>query len=105
MTNMNITVKAVDGGATKLKNAISQTVEVLLLNKAKRTTKYISEKLVVSAQRKSWGNKIDGRDRTTEIVMKIGAPNYLEREFIKKAKKAGEPFPIKKVQIKFFPAK
>jgi hypothetical protein len=35
-------------------------------------------------------------------VFTIGKPNYEEREFIKKCKKAGEPFPVKKIQVKFY---
>jgi hypothetical protein len=37
--------------------------------------------------------------RQTEIVVTIGKPNYAERKFIELAKKAGEPFPIKKIQL------
>lgn len=40
-----------------------------------------------------------------EFVLKIGKPNYLERDFVKMCKKAGEPLPVKKVQIKHYPKK
>jgi hypothetical protein len=36
------------------------------------------------------------------VTPTIGIPNYL-REFIRKCKKAGEPFPVKKIQLKFLP--
>jgi len=39
------------------------------------------------------------------MVLTIGRPNYAEREFIKLCKKAGEPFPVKKMQLKFYPKK
>ena len=32
-----------------------------------------------------------------------GKPNFAERAFVKKAVKAGEPFPVRKVQLKFPP--
>lgn len=81
---------------------IGNVIEVLLTLEAKRATKYLSPDFVISAQRKSWGGKINRKDRTIELVVKIGKPNYTERVFIKMCKKAKEPFPVKKVQVKFF---
>jgi hypothetical protein len=69
---------------------------------AKRATKYISEKEVVSVQRKSYKGKIDKSATSIDLIVKIGKPNYEERLFIKKLKKAGEPFPVKIIQLKFF---
>jgi hypothetical protein len=71
--------------------------EIVLEGGAKRATKYISEKLVVKAT-------VRNRERRglhTELVFTIGRPNYAEREFIKECKKAGESFPVKKVQIQW----
>lgn len=45
------------------------------------------------------------RARYQGFVTTIGAPNYLARAFIKQAVKAKEPFPIKKIQVKFYPKK
>jgi hypothetical protein len=39
--------------------------------------------------------------RNAEITLTLGAPNYLERAFIKKCHRAGEPFPVKKLQYHF----
>ena len=83
-------------------------VEALLRNDACRAVKYHSHSLVVSAARpvyKAAGMKWSGRDSRADIVLKIGAPNFDERTFIKKCQKAGEPFPVKKIQLKFPPAK
>lgn len=49
--------------------------------------------------------KPDRRDRSTTVSVTYGQPNYLERQFIKLAKKAGEIFPIKKIQFKLWPKK
>ena len=65
--------------------------------KIKRTTKIISARLIVRATRR--------HPRANEFVLKIGSPNYLERDFIKLCTKAGEPYPIKNVQIKYYPKK
>jgi len=62
----------------------------------RKGTKYLSSELTVKATRR---HKLDKRDKNQEFVVTVGRPNYAEREFIKKCKKAGEPFPVKKVQL------
>jgi len=61
-------------------------------------TKYLSPVLVVKATRHGKPCK---NERSTSMVVTVGKPNYAEREFIKKCKKAGEPFPVKKIQLKW----
>lgn len=82
----------------KLKNVIAQLIKLTLNGSVIRATKYISEKEIVRAVRRTYGGKMRGN---AEIHLTIGVPNYQEREFIKKAKKAKESFPIKKIQIKY----
>jgi hypothetical protein len=65
-----------------------------------KATKYLTEQLTIKATRKRFKNKIYKTGKITEIMFTIGRPNYQEREFIKLCKKSGEPFPIKKVQLK-----
>lgn len=88
---------------TKL--AVGSVVNSLLANSAYSATKYLSEKLIVRATRKLF--KSEGRQirksSTVEIVLTIGQPNYLERDFIKDCRKAKEPFPVKNVVLKFPP--
>lgn len=64
----------------------------------KRATKYLSDKLIVRATRV---RKFDRRDGQVEMVLTIGKPNAMERDFIKDCKIAGEPFPVKKIQLKW----
>lgn len=78
---------------------ISQVVEALLRAGAVRATKFLSEKEIVRASRKTYDGKI--KQDKVEVLLTLGRPNYREREFVKKLKKAGEPFPVKKVQLKF----
>lgn len=80
--------------------AVDQVVTVLRAGDARRATKYLSPKLVVSVCRR---HKPDKRAKYEEFVLKIGVPNYEEREFIRKCKKAGEPFPVKKIQVRDWP--
>lgn len=84
------------------RKAIVQIVEVILESGAKQATKYFSDQLTL---RGTFVGKRRKRDRQSVIVLSIGKPNYAERIFIKKCKLAGEPFPIKKLQIKFPVAK
>jgi hypothetical protein len=63
----------------------------------RKATVYISPTLTVKESRR---HKPNARSRSVEIVLTIGRPNSAEREFIRVAKKAGEPFPIRKVQLR-----
>jgi methylphosphotriester-DNA--protein-cysteine methyltransferase len=69
-----------------------------------KATKYISPKEIIRAVRTRYQNKIL-KNQNIEISLTIGKPNYLEREFIKLCQKSGEPFPIKKVQLKLYNSK
>jgi hypothetical protein len=82
---------------------VEAAISALLIRGAKRATVYRSPRLVVSAQRVMFQGRIDGRDSRATIVVKIGAPNFAERKFIKACQKAGERFPVRKVQLKFPP--
>lgn len=83
----------------------SEVVEYLINDPTiLRATKYMSPNLVVRAVRRSW-RAFGRKTRVVEniqVALTIGRPNYLEREFIELCKKAREPFPIKKVQLKFY---
>jgi len=81
-------------------NAVSQAVEALLRTGAWKATKYISDKQVVRASRKTFNRKIS-KVGNVEIILTLGHPNYAERNFLKQCKKAGEPIPVKKVQLKY----
>jgi hypothetical protein len=90
--------------SAKALRVVGQVVTSLVDFEVKRATKYLSEKLVVSAQRRTFKNKIDKFDNI-DIVLKIGKPNYAERDFIEDCKAAKEPFPVKGIILKHFPEK
>ena len=85
-------------------NAITDVIEVLLRTSSWKATKYLSDKQIVRATRRTHGRKFNERDNV-EIVLTIGKPNFADREFLKTCKKVGEPFPVKKIQTKPFPKK
>ena len=60
---------------------------------------YLAPDLTVKATRQ---RKPDRRTRSETVLLTIGRPAYLERRFIKACLKAGEPFPVKKVQLEFY---
>jgi hypothetical protein len=65
-----------------------------------KATKYISDKLTIKATRKRYKGKFL-HNKVVDLVFTMGIPNYEERQFIKLCKKAGESFPVKKIQLKF----
>ena len=73
----------------------------LLVQDARKATKYLSPSCVVKATRRLFDGRIDRRDKRVEILLTIGAPNYAERRAIKQLVKAGEPFPVRKTQLRF----
>jgi len=79
-------------------SAVEQVV-VAVLDGYKQATKYVSDKQTIKATRRGKLRplRLSGQ---VEILVTIGRPNYAERRFIKDCKKAGEPFPIKRIQLK-----
>ncbi len=79
----------------KVFNALHRSHDV------RRATAYLSEKSTVKITRQ----RRDKRSSHHTYLLTIGAPNYREREFIKACKKAGERFPVKKIQLQHYQAK
>lgn len=65
-------------------------------------TKYVAPNYTIKATRQ-W--PFDGRARHTTYIVTVGTPNYLERIAIKEFKAAKEPFPVRKIQLKYWPKK
>jgi hypothetical protein len=69
---------------------------------AKTAIKIIDEKTIVKA---TYRFKPKRGNRREEMVVTFGEPDYLTEAFIKRCKKAGEPFPVKKIQFRFYAVK
>lgn len=84
-------------------NAVyGEIARLVVLHGARRVTKFLSDNETVKMTRKIFGKKKRyGSGKRIDIALTIGIPNFAERKFIAKAKKAGEPFPIKKVLIEW----
>lgn len=82
----------------KLLTQIRKAIIPVLYDGVKRATVYDSPKLVIKA---TFQGKRRKYDLNETILVTIGKPNYAERHFIKTARAAKEPFPIKKAQLKF----
>ncbi len=84
-----------------VKNGVVAVVSAIMtIPKVYGAEKYISEKVVVRAKLRRFGKKIRPKNQNLEISLVIGRPNFAQRDFIKKCKKVGEPFPVKNVQLK-----
>jgi hypothetical protein len=67
---------------------------------AVRGTQYVSPKEVVRVTRRRYRGKVKARG-PIELTVTVGRPNYRERLFVKRCVKAGEPFPVKRIQWTF----
>jgi hypothetical protein len=87
-------------------NMFGKLMAALLADKSiKSATYYIRENLIVRARAQTYkyrkGKRTDNRSNRETFTITVGAPNYAERQFIKQLVKAGEPFPVKKMQLKY----
>lgn len=83
-----------------IQKAIVDVIKSITYPKVYFAAKYISEKFVVRASRRRFNKKLLQKNHNIEAVLVIGKPNFEQRKFIKVCKKAKEPFPIKRVQVK-----
>jgi len=89
---------------SQVKNAVAKVVAAVVDYNAYKAAIYLNDKLVVRVSRRLYKKRLPHQNsKTEELLVVIGKPNYEQREFIKKCKKAGEPFPVKKIQFKFPP--
>lgn len=82
--------------------SLRNAIESILETDARSATVYQHPFLRVTATRR---RKPRSRDLIQEILLTIGRPNYAGRQFVKQCLKAGEPFPVKNVQLRFYPKK
>lgn len=81
-------------------NALDRLQRVISEPGVIQATKYLSPNLVARATRRRYGKHKRASQRSLELVVNIGPPNYREREFIRRCQKAGEPFPVRKIQVR-----
>lgn len=79
-------------------SATIEVVEEMLRGDVRVATKYLSPTLTVRASRRRVNGRVPRRG-SVDVVLTIGRPNHAARAFARAAKKAGEPFPVRKVQI------
>lgn len=75
---------------------LKPVLEQVLFNDAKQAIKFIATDHVLKATRRGK----DTRANHIEILVTVGKPNFRERKFVRLCKKAGELFPVRKIQIK-----
>lgn len=85
----------------KFENEIGKVIVSLLATDAVLATKYLSKYQTIRAKRVCYNRRVAKGNKRIHVVVSLGRPNYTEREFIKKCQKAREPFPVKKIQLKY----
>lgn len=81
---------------------LEKSVRECLDTGCRKATAYISDSMVATATAR---HRPDKRNKRTEFVVKLGAPNFLERRFIRQCKKVGMCFPLRQVQLRWWPKK
>jgi hypothetical protein len=74
-------------------------IKAILQTGAHRATRYVSPDFTVKATRP---HRPDKRSNRVTLVVSFGRPNFAERLFIRRCEKAGEPFPVRKIQLHHF---
>jgi hypothetical protein len=83
---------------------VALAIQTVVARGAHSATKFITPKSVVKVTQRLAAGRLPRKGGNLDFVVTVGSPNYADRLFIKKCLKAGEPFPVKKLQLKF-PAK
>lgn len=78
------------------RTALTRTYTTLVNSEAKTATAYLSPTLVLRITRQGTHQS---RDRRQTYLVTVGQPNHAARAFIRQCRKAGEPFPVRKVQL------
>lgn len=78
---------------------VNPVVQALMCGDVYSAVRYISPKFRIKATRRLNGSLALGG----EIVLSFGRPNFLERIFVKQCIKADVPFPVRKIQLRFWP--
>lgn len=79
---------------------VASALQSLARTGARKATKFLAADYTVKVTRQ---RKRDRRETVEVFIVTIGAPNYAERAFIKDAIKAGEPFPVRKARLSYYP--
>lgn len=83
----------------KITAVVGTVVTWCLFHNVKSAVAIVSPNLVAKATNK---HKPRRNQRHREFIVSMGTPNFAERRFIKQCNKAGEPFPVKKIQLKHY---
>ena len=76
--------------------------ELLGSDATRSVTVYANPTMRVTATRL---HRVDRRNTRESIILTYGSLNYAGREFVEACKRAGEPFPVKRPQLRFWPKK
>ena len=81
------------------RSSIARVVEAVLELQCRKAFIVLSPDMVVTAARRHPPRR---NARSTTVVLTVGKPNYAVRKFIRMCRAAGEPFPVRKIQLKWY---
>ena len=87
---------------------LESIIEIMKSDKSIKTiSKFMAPDSVIRVSRRINPRKSKSRavPQSETFIVTLGKPNYEARQFIKLCKQAGEPFPVKRPQIKRYPIK
>lgn len=84
-------------------NALTRLVAAMIDPNVRTATAYMSPVYTMRLSKVHRHVRSNGRSRTFSLT--LGKPNYEARQFVKRALRAAEPFPVKKVQLRMWPPK
>lgn len=85
--------------------SIYKAVEAVFMDGVRKATVFQHPQLTVVATIRHKPHTYMASKRRVEIHLTIGQPNSKNRKFVKDCLKAGEPFPVRKVQLVWWPKK
>jgi hypothetical protein len=80
-------------------------IDALIHSDAKSVAKILDTGNGKTVVRATWRFKPSARSRCEEIVVTFGAPNYVDRQFMKRCKAAHDDLSILDLQVRAWPKK
>lgn len=76
-------------------------IGAVMAERCRTAVRYVAPNFIVKCTR-AHQSDLRANARSQSLLVTFGRPNYAERAFIKDALAAGEPFPVRKVQLQHY---
>ena len=86
-------------------NRTTRVIKALIASGAWQATLFLSPTEIIRVTRRLYRGRRAWDNKRLEFHLTVGKPNYREREFVKQLRRAHEPFPVKKIQLRYHSAR